>query len=314
MSKSTQKLIEQIKKTENSSKKGRLSQLYHVDLLFKEIIGISKTFPLSRIAHLHHGVPIAFDYVLNKVVTEKPHDLYFVHTLRQEQLTKEKYGVSAYCIGDIFMNYRRHKGWKQQSNAEGTLVFPCHSTNYLDSVADWDRYALELKQMPSKYHPIKVCMYWKDLVKNKHLAFEKQGLEIVSAGHYNDPTFCENLYQLLTSVKYTTSNEVGSYAFYSLDLNIPFFCFGEKAIFEIKNSELTPRNDKDVIDRLNVLENAFRVDPHQEEILITDKQRELFSNYVAYPHQDVDIPKIKKILYRSFLPIIMKKIGHKFFS
>ena len=309
-----EKLLNKIQKTENNVKNKRLSNLYNIDVLLKEIIALPKLFPIDKISFISHGVPLDFVFIMDKFTKGKPYDIYFVHTTDQQKLAIEKYGVRAYLFGDIFMQYRKFKGWEKSKKASGTLAFPCHSTQYLESDTDWDKYASELKNLPPVYHPVKVCMYWKDLLKNKHIPFEKQGLEIVSAGHYYDPDFCKNLYNLLTTVNYTTSNEIGSYTFYSLDLEIPFFLYGQKTKFIINDESLTPRNNPKFIKNIEIIENAFRINPHEHPVLINSEHKNVVKPYIIIPQPQINIYEFKKLLYTNLVFVLIKKIWFHVFK
>jgi hypothetical protein len=56
--------------------------------------------------------------------------------------------------------------------------------------------------------------------------------QVVTAGPKlgNSLDFVKNFYDILSSHKYATSNEVGSYTFYAIDLKIPFFLTGEAPV------------------------------------------------------------------------------------
>ena len=95
----------------------------------------------------------------------------------------------------------------------------------------------QLKNLPEEFKPITVCLHFVDILKDKHLLFEKAGFECVTAGHMFNRDFISNFYDILIQFKYSLSNDVGSHTFYSIELGIPFSLLGESAQVTITKSE-----------------------------------------------------------------------------
>jgi hypothetical protein len=83
--------------------------------------------------------------------------------------------------------------------------------------------------LPREFKPITICLFWLDYIDPSADIYRKYGFEVVSAGVKiaNSLSFVRNFYRILSKHKYATSNDVGSYAFYAVDLGIPFFLLGE---------------------------------------------------------------------------------------
>lgn len=292
-------------KVQYEQKRKRLSEMYHIDALVKEYLGLPKWFPLSHMAHLLHGVPLAIDRVFT--CHQKPYDIHLVQNTYQEQLAQSK-GLNTLLFRETFMAYRQFKGWVPRPNAKGTLAFPAHSSLHNETVTDWYKYAEELKALPEIYQPITVCLYWKDLLLGRHEPFLKAGLKIVTAGYFFDPLFCQNLYQYLTSSRFITSNEVGSYTFYGLEMGIPFFLHGDPVVYEALDN-LSARNDPEFQKQYQKLMAAFRVVLTEQGVKITKEQEAMFAHYVGDVRTPLDKAYLRRSLYKSLIPILAKKVG-----
>ena len=106
---------------------------------------------------------------------------------------------------------------------KGTLVFPGHSTKFITKVFNHKDYIEKIMNLPSKFHPVSICVYWRDYELGYYKPYEESGFNLVSAGHMNDPDFMANLYILLRQHQYSCSNEAGSHIIYSLASETPFF-------------------------------------------------------------------------------------------
>lgn len=106
---------------------------------------------------------------------------------------------------------------------KGTIFFPSHSTHHVTTQMDFEGLAEELIQLDDEYHPITVCMYWRDITLGHHLHFKERGLRIVSAGHMFDPCFLSRFYHLCSLHQYAAGNSIGSHVFYSIKAGCSYF-------------------------------------------------------------------------------------------
>jgi len=122
----------------------------------------------------------------------------------------------------------------------GTVVLPAHSSQYIIADFDYESYADELTHLPSMYHPIVVCMYWKDFLLEKHNAFLLRGLPVVSAGNMYDNLFQYRLYDICRQFKYATSNIVGTHVFSSVKAGCSFFFTSQPSCVSYSNPVNAP--------------------------------------------------------------------------
>jgi hypothetical protein len=144
---------------------------------------------------------------------------------------------NVFTVGAFFIHYRMKNKIKQSAQAKGTITFPSHSTLDIKSVFDWDKYAKELSELPEEYQPISACVYWTDVLEGRHEAFAKYGIDAYTSGNIGEENYAKNLYEKLKDCRYVTSNLLGSYANYALEMDIPFFVFGDKSVYAARGNK-----------------------------------------------------------------------------
>jgi FkbM family methyltransferase len=196
---------------------------YGIGYWLKKYLRIPVFIPLH--IFMDHHVPTTDEPYLAQLNSTVP---VFVTREAQQSILKNKYLIKSYVMGAPFVYCRWLNQIEQAPNAQGTIAFPSHSTHLIDTVFDWESYADTLLTLPAEFQPITVCLYWKDLLLDRQKPFADRGMTVVTAGHMIDPSFTVKFYNLMKKAKYTTSNLVGSFAYYSIEMNIPFFLYGER--------------------------------------------------------------------------------------
>ena len=160
----------------------------------------------------------------NDLGTKK--QLMLVYNRRRLKLWQSYSKKKAVILGSPFVHYRRMMKISRAHDASGTLVFPFHSTPKEKGIFDREAYCRELKKLPPSFFPLKICIHEHDLLYGYEKIYEKAGFEVVSAGVREDPEFPARFYDLLRNCTYATSNAFGSYLFYAVEMDIPFFLYG----------------------------------------------------------------------------------------
>lgn len=101
------------------------------------------------------------------------------------------------------------------------LAFPMHSQCNVDTNYDPNKFLSILENERKRFDTVRVCIYWKDVLRGGHKVFEDEGYEIVCNGHIFDPNFLRRQRSLFELADATISNGVGSHIGYSLFLNKP---------------------------------------------------------------------------------------------
>ncbi|TGE33017.1 tetratricopeptide repeat protein [Desulfosporosinus sp. Sb-LF] len=207
-------------------------------IISEYVSGPSKLPLLCRYEHGWNPLPEPNPYDLR---TDQP--LMLVWSKRRLQEWNEVSSIPAAIMGAPFVHYRKLRQIEKDIAANGTVAFPAHSTPLIDAVFDIDEYCEQLKSLPTEYHPITICLHVHDLERQKDAVYKKHGFNVVSAGEGTVLGFehVQKFYDILRSHKYATSNQVGSYSFYAVEMGIPFFIFGEPAHLENSGEPLMPR-------------------------------------------------------------------------
>ncbi|MFA6423039.1 MAG: hypothetical protein WCW17_01150 [Patescibacteria group bacterium] len=201
---------------------------YAFNYIMKDYASFSHFLPMP--CHMEHGWSPTEESEVSDLKTDKP--LMLVFSKRRAEAWKRKSNIAVAIMGSPFIHYKNAHNITKQTNAKGTIVFPSHSTYDLKSRFDVQKYCLKLKTLPSDFFPITICLLWLDFIDKKADIYRKNGFQVVSAGpkFTNSLDFVKNFYKILSNYKYASSNDVGSYTFYSIDLGIPFFLLGESPV------------------------------------------------------------------------------------
>jgi len=152
----------------------------------------------------------------------------FYHSLYLVKKWKEISSKPCYVLYSPFVFCRKKKKIEKSPNAKGTLVFPAHSTQSVEDISNIEEYIEQLKNLPEKFHPISACIHMHDIRKGLHKVFMKHEIPVYTVGHTCDYRFAERFYNLLKNFKYSTSNMIGSYTYYSVEMGIPFSIYGNQ--------------------------------------------------------------------------------------
>lgn len=158
----------------------------------------------------------------------------FHNDFKKNDALKRKF-KKVYVVGSPFVHYKNINNLKPENDRKGTICFPYHSTAGVDVHYNWQVYIDELKNLPSEFHPLTICIHFVDIEKGIDKFFLKNGFRVVTAGHKKNIKFTENFYSIIKDKKFSTSNILGSQAFYCTDFGIPFFLYGNKNLI-IENS------------------------------------------------------------------------------
>ncbi|MHA4843882.1 hypothetical protein ACX0G7_06960 [Flavitalea antarctica] len=151
---------------------------------------------------------------------------------------KQEHSKPAYNLYSPFVFYRRKNKVTLSTEALGTLAYPAHTIPELSDLSNIHDYIQQLKNLPDQYQPVSISLHFHDLNKGLHQEFIKQGFKVYTAGNPADYKFTERYYSILRNFRYTTSNILGSYSFYSIEMGIPFFLVGNEPIYEINENSI----------------------------------------------------------------------------
>src|SRR5690606_10882803 len=182
-----------------------------------------------------HGIVLWNNPSLHELNSELPFMLVFSkrHQLAWEKISKKP----CFIIPHPFYLYRTREKIQLRDDRSGSLFFLSHSTFSKETDINFVQIINQLENLPEEFKPVTVCLHFVDVLKDKHLLFEKAGFECVTAGHMFNKDFISNFYEILIRFKYSLSNDVGSHTFYSIELGIPFSLVCDSARISITEAE-----------------------------------------------------------------------------
>ncbi len=274
------------------------TEAYGSNLIIKEYCRFPKFLPLP--AHIEHGWTPLPNALITDLEIAETKGLMLVYSKRREQAWKKASHIPVIITGPPFVLYRRMKAWNQKKDANGTIVFPSHSTIFIESQYDIDKYCEELKKLPDKFKPITICLLYPDIARGRDKQYQKHGFEVVSAGEKlrGSLDFVRNYYEILSKFKYATSNEIGTYTFYAVEMGIPFFLTGEEPIIHNignKDRNISPSgkmSDHKIGKEVNII---FGSKPTE---IITQEQKKLVEAEFGLD-SDIRPDKLRAELFRN---------------
>ena len=214
------------------------SEYYSFGRLIRQYGFYPKILPLT--VYSDHSGP-NFNDNPAKHELENSANVFLTHSIlkakRFQELTKKK----SFILYSPFVFFRRSNKIAQDFGAKGTTAFPTHTLPSMDESFDIALYVKLLKELPERFQPVRVCLHMHDIAKDLHLEYIKNDIEVVSAGHVKDARFCERFYNILKNSMYTTSNDISTVTFYSIEMGIPFFLYGNKQTYFNISDENVPK-------------------------------------------------------------------------
>ncbi len=301
-----QEYVEKLKKEQK--KKPRLSTLYGMDRIFRLVYKIPFYIPVAQCCLLEHGVNFQFSLFFERLISSKNELIFLDNSHRVNEFEKQT-GKKAHAIGPLYPKYRKLKNINPKPDRNGTLAFPSHSSSQFDFSEGYSKYAKDLIQLPENYHPVTICLYYYDILQGHHKIFADAGFQVVTNGYVGDPSFVDHLYENISSHRYITSNHAGSYAFYALEMGIPFFLYGdgiEKQLLSL--GTINNMRMKDFIS--NEFMNRFTsnmIFEINKEITITEELK-VCVNLIIDEENNLKSSEVRSLVEKNWLKLLFSKI------
>lgn len=246
---------------------------YGMGPVIKQIAFLPDFFPLPIASD--HGPSQRDEPTLLEYQTKA--EMIFYHSQRLTEVWKKNSSKKVDIIYSPFVYYRRYIRKKEINKKGGTIFFPAHSTDLIESEYNFKDLIQQLKDLPDFYKPVDVCIYYRDIELGRHNKFIDFGFKVYCAGHIYDEKFMENFYDILDDYDFVVSNTIGSYTFYSVEAGKPFFLIGNKV--EYNNIKNDPNCREGVYDpyklykQMNKGYNLFKTE-YSKKVELTQEQVE----------------------------------------
>ena len=209
----------------------------------------------------------------NLVWSQKLVDMYHEYTNNQD----------IYAIGSPFF-YAHSILNKAQIEKEkkrlgkNLLAFPMHSQTHVDTNYDPNKFLNVLKEERKRFDTVRVCVYWKDVLRGSHKTYLDAGFECVCNGHLYDPNFLSRQKSLFELADATISNGMGSHIGYSVFMNKPHNLIEDNFEYVniVKGGDAQELTDVSKKENFNRVKEAFL---DNFDYKITKEQREVIDEF-----------------------------------
>lgn len=196
------------------------NSFYGLDFILKSYARLSTTYPLKAV--LPHGVHLS-DYYVDDAETNVDLPAVFCYPDYREAAYIAQTAKVVVRSASPYLYVKHLIQHEPAPYREGLIFFPVHSTHHATAGMDNERLADALLKLDHQYHPITICVFWRDFLLGHHLPFQQRGFRIVSAGHMYDRYFLFRLFHLFSTHRYAAGNAVGSHLFYSVVSGCSYF-------------------------------------------------------------------------------------------
>lgn len=269
------------------------AEVYGFGKWIREYGHYPKLLPLC--IYTDHGPPV-LGYPLKQEVDSDAPSL-FTHCPSYAKRWKEITGKDCYILYSPFVFCREQRKIDKLVDAMGTIAFPAHTTANTEDQSDTEVYAKQLLKLPAKFQPVSVCLHYSDILKGADKIYRKYKIPVYTAGYYFDDRFSERFYDILKRFKYATSNLVGSYLYYAVEMGIPFSIYGQKHELVNKSDPNLSPGEYDPYKMSSFYRRAFKLFSGLHTN-ITNQQKNFVEVNLGL-RDAVGRSKMREILYKS---------------
>jgi hypothetical protein len=267
---------------------------YGMGTLYREYAGLPDDEPLAFSGD--HGVPLDPDF---EDAVDFDHGLpTFLAAYPERAAAFTRRGKPRVVHGAFPIHYAkalldRNPDWQPPTERRGTIAFPHKSAANIDRSFDFERFAQWLADLPDEFQPVTVCIYWMDVLRDRHLPYANRGMPVVTCGNFFDTQFLFRFIDLCSRAKYACGNGVAS----SYPLSVVCGCqYFHTDVGPIQRVHKT-RGVLDPVDRTGESDNARRLlalAPFPPEPALFEKQRAL-SAYLTGANRVLSPEQVREI-------------------
>ena len=206
------------------------SGIYSLGMAFRTLLKIPRWIPLDFMSD--HGVTFTRnDYVLESMRSAEHPPVYL--SWFEGQVRRAQAGHGGESVVDV---YGCPHPWTSvmnnfssvQHGSDGCLGFVPHSVlGGIPNVSSMRALVDSWSELPNSLRPTALCVSSHELVPEVLDELERYHLPLFTVGNPNSRMFLERFVRLRCRFKYSTSPLLGSEAFYSTDLGVKHFLYGE---------------------------------------------------------------------------------------
>lgn len=252
-----------------------------------------------------HGVAFHGKIGLNEI--ENKYKVHLTWNAKKYKSLQTYPNIDPVHVQHPWVSYRKtHYADHHKKNRKGTVVYFPHSNPQSELVFDLERFIENLKNLPSKFHPVFLCLMSHDIKKGLHKALRKYGIPLVTAGNTNSQYFVDRFYEIAYGFRYAASVDLGSHVFYLLEAGVPVFLTGDP-VKRVVKEDWAEYKEGDVLEeicyneeqlsRINAVKAALSIASTVSDAVLPE-QREIAEYYLGV-HSETTSEDLNKILWKS---------------
>lgn len=242
-----------------------------------------------------------------------PHELQsdapvqFYHCKSAVERWKKQSNKECHVLPSPFVFARKQLNISPIPERIGSVYFVSHGTGNVVDQNGCEIYHSDIQKLPDRYKPIKICLHINEVRLGYEDVYRKLGYKVVTAGDPVEQDFTERFYRILATAKYTFSGVVGSYAFYSVEMGIPFCLYGTGAKYINESDPNIELGDYTSYLYSDYYKQAVKLFSKMPEEQVTPEQT-AFARY--YLGLDDGITRLYAawILYKSLVIWLLRKV------
>jgi len=186
----------------------------------KRYAGFPQNVPLKLM--LQHA-PMQIDYVW-PLEANSPLPTYLCASNHYADVFSTASGKRTIPIGSFIQYTEGFEKARHSKPPEKTLlVFPLHSTNHYEYSYSMDNLIAYLGHQEAYFERIRVCVYWKDILRGDHQKYMEAGYDIVCAGHMFDQQFLTRLVKIIGDCTHSVTMFPGSNLLFTTLMDRPTY-------------------------------------------------------------------------------------------
>ena len=210
-----------------------------------------------------------------------------------------------HCYYSPFVHYRRKNRIERADDAKGTIAFPAHGTPTVVNASNVKDYIDYLNGLPEKFQPVSICLHMNEVLKGTHEDYIRAGFDVFTAGHYLDYDFAERFYSIIRKFEYSTSNVVGSYTYYSVEMGFPFFIYGGPPQYVNIGDDNIPMGEYNLYEQFDLYRKAHDLFAGVTTS-ITEEQEAFVTMSLGLQH-GISRWKMARVLYYALFRCLLNK-------
>ena len=178
--------------------------------------------------------PLMFssDHYIYPLVTKRSnevsHGLAFYATWNEAKFkVLQDESVRALHIKHPWLHLRERR-FRDLARGQGTLLFWPHGHDTLAPVMNSDCLLTQLAELPSRYHPVSICVSSYEIQRGEHRELRKLGYPLTTIGDMMDQRFPSRFYKAIQMFAYTAGPHSSTHVYLSLEAGVPFLLFGRE--------------------------------------------------------------------------------------